>query len=357
MSATSTTTSTTTRPGAAALRRGGGALLGVLATLLLASVVSFVVLRAVPGDPARLIVGPLATPDVLAGVRTQLGLDDPLWLQYLRYVRDFATGQWGYSYSNGADVTAVMAARLPATLELALWAFLFAVVGALVVATVASFRGGAVAAAAKVVSLIGLGTPQFWVALVLILVLGSGGLGVLPGPSGRLTSFLEPPPHVTGLYTVDGLLAGQPIVFSDALAHLALPAISLAIIPGAFLTRLLTANQLDVARAPFVTVVRSKGVSRWAAHRRHVLHNALLPSVSSAGLVLASLITGSVLVESVFNWPGIGQVLVQGIQRQDFAVVQAFVLLSAVLYVAANTVADLAVALIDPRLRVSGGSR
>ncbi|MEH3077825.1 MAG: ABC transporter permease, partial [Quadrisphaera sp.] len=143
--------------------------------------------------PARLIVGPLATPDVLAGVRAQLGLDDPLWLQYLRYVRDFATGQWGYSYSNGADVTAVMAARLPATLELALWAFLFAVVGSVAVATLASFRRGALAAVAKVVSLVGLGTPQFWVALVLILLLGSGGLGLLPGPSGRLTSFLEPP--------------------------------------------------------------------------------------------------------------------------------------------------------------------
>lgn len=329
-------------------------LLGVLQTLVLASVVSFVVLRAVPGDAARLVAGPLATPDAVASIRAQLGLDQPLPVQYLTYVKDFVTLDWGFSYSNGADVTAVIATRAPATLELALWAFLFAAVGSLLVATLASYRRGAFALVAKLVALVGLGTPQFWVALVLILVFSSW-LGVLPGSAGRLTSFLEPPPHVTGLYTLDALLAGQPIVFSDALAHLALPALSLAIIPGAFLTRLLTANQLDVSAASFVTVVRSKGVSRWQTHRRHVLHNALLPAISSAGMILATMITGSVLVEQVFSWPGIGQVLVQGIQRQDFAVVQAFVLLSAVLYVLTNSVADLAMTLVDPRLRTTGG--
>jgi len=328
--------------------------LGVAQTLVLASIVSFVVLRTVPGDAARLIAGPLAADEAVASIRRQLGLDDPLPLQYVHYVRDFFTLQWGFSYSNGADVTAVMAARLPATLELALWAFVFAVVAALLIATVASYRRGTVGALATFGSLVGLGTPPFWVALILILVFSSG-LGILPGSSGRLTGFLDAPPQVTGLYTIDALLAGQPVVFSDALAHLVLPAVSLAIIPCSFLVRLLTANQTDVAAAPFVTVVRSKGVSRWATHRRHVLHNALLPTISSSGMVLATMITGSVLVEQVFNWPGIGQVLVQGIQRQDFAVVQTFILLSAVLYVLTNLAADVVMSLVDPRLRVGGG--
>ncbi|WP_432561389.1 ABC transporter permease [Kineococcus sp. SYSU DK003] len=328
--------------------------LGVLQTLLLASIVSFVILRAVPGDAARLIAGPLAAPEAVASIRAQLGLDDPLPVQYLNYVSDFVRLDWGFSYSNGADVSAVIGARLPATIELSLYAFVFAIVGALFLATVASYRGGPIGMVSKVLSLVGLGTPQFWVALVLVLVFASG-LGVLPGSEGRLTGFLQPPPHVTGLYTVDALLAGQVVVFSDALAHLVLPAVSLAIVPGAFLTRLLTANQADVSRASFVTVVRSKGISRWTTHRRHVLHNALLPTIGSSGMVLASMITGSVLVESVFNWPGIGQVLVQGIQRQDFAVVQTFILLSAVLYVLANLLADVVMAIADPRLRTAGG--
>lgn len=331
-------------------------ILGVLLTLILASMVSFVVLRAVPGNPARLIAGPLATEDAVAAIRRQLGLDQPLPVQYLKYVADFVTLHWGFSYSNGENVTTVMSSRLPATLELALWAFIFAVIGSLLVATLASYRGGILSGVAKIASLIGLGTPQFWVALVLILVFSSG-LGILPGASGRLSSFLEAPPKVTGLYTIDALLSGQFVVFSDAMAHLLLPALSLAIIPASFLTRLITANQLDVARSPFVTVVRSKGVSRWQTHRRHVLHNALLPAISSAGMILAALITGSVLVEQVFTWPGIGQVLVQGIQRQDFAVVQAFVLLSAVLYVLTNSLADALMSLVDPRLRVGGGAR
>ncbi|MTD14150.1 ABC transporter permease subunit [Nakamurella sp. YIM 132087] len=328
--------------------------LGVLQTLILASVVSFVVLRAVPGDPARLIAGSLATEDTLTAIRSQLGLDQPLISQYFKYVGDFVTLNWGYSYSNGAQVTEVMANRLPATMELALWAFIFAVIGALVLATLSSYRKGIFAGVSKILSLIGLGTPQFWVALVLILVFSSG-LGILPGASGRLTSFLQPPPKITGLYSIDALLSGQFVVFSDAMAHLLLPALCLAIIPASFLVRLITANQNDVAKAAFVTVVRSKGVTRWQTHRRHVLHNALLPAISSAGMILATMITGSVLVEQVFNWPGIGQVLVQGIQRQDFAVVQAFVLLSAVLYVVTNSIADGVMSLVDPRLRVGGG--
>jgi ABC-type dipeptide/oligopeptide/nickel transport system permease component len=335
-----------------ALRNVGG----VLLTLVLASIVSFVVLRALPGNAPRLIAGPLAPQETVDAIRSQLGLDRPLPVQYVKYIGDFVTLHWGFSYSNGADVTSVISARLPATLELAAWAFLFAVVGALIVATLASYRGGIFAGVAKIFSLIGLGTPQFWVALVLILILSSK-FGILPGPSGRLSSFLTPPPKVTGLYSIDALLNGNFVVFSDAMAHLLLPAISLAIIPASFLTRLITANQLDVAKAPFVTVVRSKGVTRWQTHRRHVLHNALLPAISSAGMILATMITGSVLVEQVFAWPGIGQVLVQGIQRQDFAVVQAFVLLSAVLYVLTNSVADAVMSLVDPRMRTGRSAR
>lgn len=324
---------------------------GMLVTLILASMVSFIVLRVLPGDPARTVVGPLASEEAVKAVRAKLNLDAPVPQQYITYVVDFLTGQWGYSYSSGADVSAVLAARLPATLELALFAFIFALLGALVVATLATYFRGWFARGTKLVSLIGLGSPPFWLALLLLIVF-SMQLGVLPGPSGRLSSFLSPPTHVTGMFVFDGIASGDVVVASDALAHLILPALALGLLPWAFLTRLLTSNMLDNSEALYIRMVRSKGVSRWSAHRKHTLHNSLLPTLSSSGVVLASLITGSVLVEQMFVWPGIGQVLVQGIQRQDFAVVQAFILLSAVIYVFANFVVDRLLELADPRLRV-----
>lgn len=326
-------------------------LLGMLETLVLASIVCFAVLRVLPGDPARLIVGPLAGDSALKAVREQLGIDKPIYVQYVDYVRGFVAGEWGYSYSNGATVSAVLGSRLPATIELATYAFIFALVFAIIVATLATYYKGFARAFAKGVSLVGLGTPPFWLALILLLVF-SIGLGVLPGPSGRLSSFLQPPAQITGFYTVDALLTGNFVVFSDAFAHLIAPAISLAVVPWAFLTRLLTANIVDSASAPYSIVVRSKGVSSWKTHTRHVLHNSLLPTISSSGVIFATLITGSVLIEQMFDWPGIGQVLVEGIQRQDFAVVQTFILLSAVIYVVANLVVDLVAEFADPRLRL-----
>lgn len=328
----------------------------VLITLALASIVSFIILRAVPGDPARTIVGPLASDEAVAAMRAHLGVDDPLPFQYFRYIRDFLTGSWGYSYSNGAEVSAVIAARMPATLELALFAFLLALVFALVIATIASYRRGVFGMGAKLLAIVGLGTPPFWLGLMLIIVF-SLWLDVLPGPSGRLAGFLESPPTVTGFFTIDALLIGDFVVFSDALARLILPASALAVVPGAFLVRLLVANQSEVMQEPFITVVRSKGVSRWRTHLQHVVHNALLPTIGSSGVILATLITGSVMVETIYDWPGIGATLVTGIQRQDFAVVQAFILLSAFLYVMANLIADVLLEVVDPRLRVRAGGK
>ncbi|MEU6647432.1 ABC transporter permease [Saccharomonospora sp. NPDC046836] len=330
-----------------------GRAFGALVTLVLASALSFAILRVVPGDPARLIAGPLATPEALAALRDELGLNDGIAAQYVSYIGGFLSGDWGYSFASGADVSSVLAQRLPATLELALVAFVIAVVGAVVCALLATYRRGWFGTASKSLSLLGLGFPPFWLGLVLLLVFSSW-LGVSPGPSGRLSSYLTAPPQITGFYTVDSLLAGDVVAFSDAVAHLALPALALAMLPWAFLTRLLTANLAETATSPYVVVVRSKGVGRWSTHVRHVLHNAALPTITSSGLVFATLITGSVLIEQVFDWPGVGEVLVGGIQRQDFAIVQAFVLLSAVVFIGINFVVDIVNGFVDPRLRVVG---
>jgi peptide/nickel transport system permease protein len=164
-----------------------------------------------------------------------------------------------------------------------------------------------------------------------------------------------PPPTVTGLYTVDAILTGQWGTLADALAHLLLPALTLGFAPFAYLVRLLRANLLEVAREQFILVVRSKGLGRWTAFARHALPNAFLPTLTAGGLLLAQLVAGSVLVERVFNWPGVGALVVTSILSQDYAVVQSFILLSAIAYVGVNLIVDMLYGVIDPRVRTAQG--
>jgi ABC-type dipeptide/oligopeptide/nickel transport system permease component len=319
-------------------------------TIFGASVIGFVLLRVLPGDPARLVAGRLASAQAVATMRRVLGLNLPLYRQYGWYVGDFFQGNWGFSYSVGQPVRTLIAARLPASLELGCYAFLIAFAAALVLALV-SVRRPLADRAVRGLSFLGLGTPPFWLALLLLLLL-SQWLHIFPGPEGRLSPNTAAPPAVTHFYTADALLAGQFGVFLDALRHLLLPAVTLAFADFAFLVRLLRANLFEVAREPFMAVVRSKGISRAAALRRHALPNAFLPTLTVGGLVLAELIAGSVLVETVFDWPGVGALVVQSIQRDDYAVVETFILLSAVVYVVVNLVVDILYGVIDPRVRL-----
>jgi ABC-type dipeptide/oligopeptide/nickel transport system permease component len=324
---------------------------GALAAVFGASVIAFVFLRLFPGDPARLVVGPLATPEQLAAVRHDMGLDQSLPTQYWNYVSGFFSGDWGYSFGNGQDVTTLMGDRIPASLELGFYAFLGAFFFAVMLALVATYqRRPVVDGTVRTLSFLGLGTPPFWLGLLLLLLFFVH-FGWLPGPEGRLGPSTTPPPHHTGFYTIDALVAGQWGTFWDAVKHLILPAFALGFAPFAYLVRLLRANLLDVSREPFLVVVRSKGLSRWAAFVRHALPNAFLPTLTAGGLILAQLIAGSVLVEKVFNWPGVGQLVVDSILRKDFAVVETFILLSAFSYVIVNAIVDFLYGVIDPRVR------
>jgi peptide/nickel transport system permease protein len=322
-----------------------------LVTIALASFFAFFAMRVLPGDPARLIVGRFATPEQLENMRQELGLDEPLWVQYYHYMSDFFGGDWGFSYTSGTAVTVLFSDRLPATLELGLAAAVIAFFFAVLLALLAAYwPASAVDKGVRGLSSIGLGTPPFWLGLILLIVFFER-LRWLPGPEGRLSPDTVPPPDVTGLYTVDALLAGQMATFRDALAHLVLPALTLAFASFAFLVRILRSNLLDVRREPFMVVVRSKGFSRWHANRRHALPNASLPTLTAAGMVLATFLTGSVLAETVFSWPGVGALVVESISRQDYAVVEAFILVSAFLYVVINLIVDLLYGVIDPRVR------
>jgi ABC-type dipeptide/oligopeptide/nickel transport system permease component len=323
-----------------------------LAAIFGASILAFVFMRVLPGDPARLIAGPLATEEAIEAQRERLGLNDSLPTQSSNYITDSLRGDWGFSIRAGQPVTTQVGNRLPASIELGLYAFVLCFVFAVGLALFVTYRRRSLAdGPVRGIAFFGLGTPPFWFGLVLLIVFFEY-LGWLPGPEGRLSPGRTPPPEITRLYTIDALLAGELGTFWNAIEHLILPSVALALAPFAFLVRLLRASLLEVSREPFIVVVRSKGLGRWAAFSRHALPNAFLPTLTAAGLLLAQLLAGSVLVEKVFDWPGVGALVVDSILRQDFAVVQAFILLGAFAYVVVNLIVDILYGVIDPRVRV-----
>jgi len=327
-----------------------------LISLIGASLIAFVLLRLTPGDPARLFLGQFAGEDAVQALRAELGLNGSILSQYLIYMQRFLSGDWGFSYSTGQSVAGLLLARFPATVELGLFAFLFAFVAAVFCALVAVYRRGPISdGGARALSFFAQGVPPFWFGLMMLLIFFEG-LGWLPGPEGRLGLRIIPPPTVTGLLTVDSLLAGDWTAFKDAVRHLILPGITLGLMPFGFLYRLLRANLEGVTREPFITVARGRGLTRWAAYVRHALPNAFLPTLTAAGLLFGQLLAGSVLVERVFVWPGAGALVTDGVLKQDFSVVQAFILLSAFIYVITSLIVDILAAMLDPRIAQSQGA-
>jgi peptide/nickel transport system permease protein len=326
--------------------------LGSVAAIFGASLLAFLIMRVLPGDPARLVLGPLAPQSAIVSLRHQMGLDQPIYVQYWRYISHFFQGNWGYSYADGDSVRHLIGQRAPATIELALFSFAITMIAGVGFALLTTYRHRPVAdRVVRGASYLGFGTPPFFMALILLIIFFSS-LHILPGPEGRLPATTAPPPTVTHLYTVDALLAGQWSTFWQAFEHLILPALALGIAEWAFLVRLLRANLLEVSREPFITVARGKGLPRRIAFRRHALPNAFLPTLTVAGLILGEFLAGSVLIERVFDWPGVGALVFDAITKQDYSIVQTFILLSAIMFVVVNLVVDLLYLVIDPRVRI-----
>jgi peptide/nickel transport system permease protein len=322
-----------------------------VATILGALLFSFVLLRKLPGDPARLVGGELADSATIDQLRSSMGLDKSLPVQFWSYVTSFFSGDLGFSFSTGQPVSELVRTRLPATVELGLAGVTIAVTCAVVFAAIAVFRKKKGAdIALRVTSSLAMGSPPFWLALVAILLL-SVKAGILPGPEGRLSPDVAPPPTFTGLYTIDALKAGQFSTFLDALWHLILPAFIIAVGPFAFLSRLFRSQLRNTVRDPFITVSRSRGVTRGWVFLKHAMPNSSLSLVAATSLLFAELMTGSVLIEKVFGWPGVGSLTVDAILQKDFAVVQGVILLSAALYVTVSFLADIVYVAVDPRIR------
>lgn len=316
------------------------------------SIITFFVARIIPGDPALLIAGPRATPEMLATIRTDLGLDQPIFVQYVGYMRDLLQGDLGASIMTGKPVGPELFRYMPATLELMLMAlFLTLAIGVPLGVLTALRRDRWLDTVGRGFAMIGISMPTFWVGLLLILVF-YGWLGILPG-SGRLDTGLAAPPFVTGLYLVDGLIAGDLLVVKSAFNHLLLPAAALALASIGIVVRMIRASMIDVMNEDYIRTMRAFGLSRRTIIGKHALPNALLPFVTVLGLELATLLFGSVIVESVFAWPGVGSYVLSAILNLDFPIVMGFTILASVVYVFANLLVDLAYLLLDPRMRGS----
>jgi peptide/nickel transport system permease protein len=325
-------------------------LIQVVPTLLLLSVLLFAWLRSLPGGPAAALLGDKATPEKIAQLNTVLGLDQPIPVQYLRFLGRALTGDFGNSLITGEPVTTEIARALPATVELALAALLLAVVLGIPLGYVAArHRGRPLDTTTVIATLVGVAVPVFFLGYLLKQFFAVD-LGWFP-PSGRQAVDIDAT-HVTGFAVLDGLLTREFDASWDALTHLVLPAIALATIPLAVIVRITRASVLDVLGSDFVRTANSKGLAPRTVRERHVLRNALLPVSTTIGLQTGLLLAGAVLTEKVFVWGGLGTLLAQAIERRDYPRLQAVVLLGALVYVLVNLLVDLSYAIIDPRVRV-----
>ncbi|MBU3738221.1 MAG: ABC transporter permease [Rhodoferax sp.] len=319
--------------------------------LLGLSMMVFVIGRLLPGDPVMLAAGPNATPQEMAALAAEFGLDQPVALQYGRYLAGLLQGNWGRSLQTRGPVLDDLRIYLPATLELVLAAMAVAIVVGILLGLVAAvWRNGWIDYGVRLVSLASISMPRFFLGLLLQLVfamwLGWTALG------GRFPLTGSPPPTVTGMLTLDSLLAGDMAAFWLALQHLALPAIAMSLSPLATITRMMRASTLEVLQQDYVLTARALGIPPGKLLFKHVLRNALSATLTVIGLYFGWLLGGTVLVETVFDWPGVGLYATKSILTQDFMPVMGVVLCIGTLFVLFNLVIDILYGVINPKVRL-----
>ena len=314
-------------------------------------VLTFVISRALPGDPAAYFAGPSATPASVAEVRHTLGLDRPLYEQFVFYVKDLVTGDLGNSLNTGQPVLQDLLQRLPASVELTLLALLMAIVIGIPLGVLAAVKPGSIIDhICRAMVTLSAAFPSFFIALLLVFIFYFK-LGWAPSPLGRLEIFYMPPPPVTGFYTVDALLIGDWEVARAAFGQLVLPSISLGLFALAPIARITRASMLGVLSSDFVRTAEASGLTPWTVLVTYALRNALLPLVNILGMIFSFLLGANVLIEQVFGWPGVGRYAVEAVVTSDYAAIQGFVLAMAIIYVLLNLAVNIANTLVDPRVR------
>jgi ABC-type dipeptide/oligopeptide/nickel transport system permease component len=331
------------------LRRIGSSVL----VLLGASVITFILSRVIPSDPALAYIGPKATLQQAANLRNKLGLDQPLPIQYIKYLRDMITGNWGYTISTKQPVLHEILTRLPATLELIIVAIVFATVVGIFFGVVAAHNRGRFSdGVIRIMAIAEVSMPAFWLGLLLQLLF-VGRLGWFPatGEFDPELKFINPIHKITGFPLFDSIITGNFYATGNGLKHIVLPALTLSAYSLGLITRMVRANLLEVLSQDYIKVARAYGIKERVVLYRLALRNALPPIATVIGLSAAYLLTGTFFVEEVFNWPGIGSFATTSLLNVDYPAIMGVTLLGAVGYLTINLAVDLIQAQLDPRVR------
>jgi ABC-type dipeptide/oligopeptide/nickel transport system permease component len=324
-------------------------ILGAIPVLLGISFLVFMLMHIAPGDPVSLLLGDDATPADVEQLRRELGLDKPLLVQYWDFLSRAVRGDFGRSLKFNEPVMKLVFERLPATIELAFISLIVAIIIAVPLGVYSAIKHNSLFDHAGMsVALIGVSLPNFWLGIMLIYFLG-GQLNLLP-VAGRIEYGIEVKP-ITRLYLIDSLITGNFTAFWSALQHLLMPAFTLGTSLAAIVTRISRSSVLEVMRQDFITTARAKGLTEKAVIWRHILRNAMITIVTILGLQLGALLNGSVITETVFSFPGIGELLIQSISARDYKLTQVLILFFAVIYFVVNLLTDFLYSWIDPRIK------
>jgi len=321
----------------------------LIPVLIGVSILAFSLIHLVPGDPARSILGEKATKDQLEALQEELGLNDPYYVQYGRFLGDILQGNLGESIQSKESIGVELIQKLPATIELAVFAMLVAVIVGVIAGVIAAvkqyswFDNMSMTAA-----LFGVSMPIFWLGLMMIWLF-SVTFDILP-PSGRLTAGVEL--HtITNFYLIDSILTGNWLAFKDSLSHILMPGLALATIPMAIIARMTRSSMLEVMRQDYIRTANAKGLKKTIIIFQHALKNASLPVLTVIGLQFGLLLGGAVLTETIFSWPGIGRYVYLAVLGRDYPVVQSTILIIAIIFVLVNLITDILYKYLYPRIK------
>jgi peptide/nickel transport system permease protein len=324
-------------------------LLLMLLVLFGITVITFVISHVVPTDPLAAYVGPQTPPAQVEKIRHEFGLDQPLPTQFVVYVGNLLHADLGTSIHDNRPVTSDLITYFPATFELAMGAMVIAIALGIPIGVVAAInKDRVIDHMTRALALTGVSLPVFFLALLLLAVFYVK-LGVLPGP-GELGPYTIPPPRVTGMTVVDALIAGDPGAVGDALSHLFLPAFVLGFATTGIIVRMTRSSMLEVLQQDFIRTARAKGVGGFGVIGVHALRNAMIPTVTIIGLAFGSLLSGAVLTETIFSWPGLGRYATDAVVTLDVPAILGVTIVAAFVYSVVNLVVDIAYALLDPRI-------
>ena len=325
-------------------------IIGAIPVVLGISFLVFLLMHIAPGDPVSLLLGEDATDAEIQRTRHEWGLDQPLLVQYWEFLSHAARGDFGNSLKFGEPVTKLVFERLPATIELAFASLLVSILISIPIGVYSAIKHDSLLDHAGMgLALVGVSLPNFWLGIMLIYFL-CGQLNLLP-VAGRIDYGIQLEP-VTRLYLVDSLIAGNFAAFWSALRHLLMPAVTLGTSLAAIVTRITRSSVLEVMRQDFITTARAKGLSERSVIWRHMLRNAMITIITILGLQLGALLNGSVITETVFSFPGIGDLLIQAIALRDYRLAQGLILFFAMIYFVVNLLVDLLYMLVDPRIKL-----